>query len=243
MTTEEEVKRFRERRDSAMRHYKEVDDADYISDDEKERRIEETIYEYAKKKPDFVKRFIEDFTPIKEKENNNQNRVFKKFAPYAFIGMAILSSIGGAVGGAKLKEKQIENNTIQISQSYESNYKSIEDAPLEIQIAYVEAQDDNYRDAINVDPNLRNEEFESIISRYAAAKENNDLDQIAQCAELVSKIADEDTNDKIDSFLRSKFSRAYVDANGNVFIKMENKNDFVENEEYIYKDGGFSKGI
>ena len=214
------------------------------------------IIKYLNDNPDVAKEIVEKFTPKEEAKENHQNRIFRKFAPYVFVGMAILSSIGGVVGGAKFKEKQIDNNTIQIPQSYESNYKSIEDAPIEIQIAYIEAQDDNYRDSLKNDSNLRNEEFENIISRYGWAKEKYELAKknnskqeeinalaiIGQCADIVNKIAYENPDDKIVRFENSEFAEAVLNEKGEIFFRIHNEDDLSKNGEVVLHNGGLYKG-
>lgn len=198
------------------------------------RLIESKIFDFLSSHPESAKKIIDMLTPLKEQKEVKRNKKFMKFLPYIIAGTFAFGSAVGVIG-----KDQVDKNT---PPSYPVTYSRIEDAPIEIQKAYVDGQYLNLTtESTTSDKFNYNEESK----KYAAFEklinsENPNEKDITTMARDISNGTPGDNADTTYPFEFTEFSKSIV-KDGDVYVPagndIEDGEDLTSQDGMLYKKG------
>ena len=195
----------------------------------------DSVSKYLEDNPKERKKILERFR-IKETKEIQENRKLRRFTPI----IVSASLIVGGILGFEIKDfyDKYISPKLKFNTTYEKNYESIDEAPLEIKKAYVEEQYTKYLDKA-METGYENEEFENTVRRFisAANKESLDEKEINNAATGVSKLTINDAFDETIPFENSPLSGSYLDENGDIYIPVKDKSELNDTDILQERNG------
>lgn len=198
-------------------------------------RVIEFLDEYPEVKEIVYKNLAESRRNDEQKSNSNTNRKRKKvkrsFVPYILATALITSGVFAVHDAAK------NNGNITFPVDNEVKYETINEAPVEIQQAYVGDQYSEYLEAVDSNPNLENSNFVNEVHEFGKlVSEGADKSRINEVAQNISNSTSNDLIDETLPFTATSYSKSTVEE-GNTYEPVGESTQFEDDEELIVKNG------
>lgn len=198
-------------------------------------QVIEFLDKYPEVKEIVYKNLAESRRNDEQKSNSNTNRKRKKvkrsFVPYILATALITSGVFAVHDAAK------NNGNITFPVDNEVKYETINEAPVEIQQAYVEDQYAEYLEAVDSNANLENISFDKNVPEFRKLVSGG-ADK-SKINEVANNINNSTLNDSIDDtlpFTSTSYSRSIVE-DGSIYEPVNESTQFEDDEELIVKNG------